>query len=82
MYLTVATRPDLAYSVSQAARFMANPSSEHLQALDRIWKYLVYTKPSKVVFTSGSTPTLTGYCNSDWGETLQPESLLLGTSSA
>lgn len=67
MYLMVATRPDLAYSVSQAARFMSSPSSEHFQALDRIWKYLVYTKNSKLVFSSTSAPVLTGYCDSDWG---------------
>jgi len=46
---------------------MSNPSDEHFQALDRIWKYLVHTKDSKLVFRSEKSPVLTGFYDSDWG---------------
>jgi hypothetical protein len=44
IYLTIFTRPDLVYSVNYLARFMSNPSLEHLKYLDYICSYLVKTK--------------------------------------
>jgi hypothetical protein len=43
LYLSVHTRPDLAYSVSQVARFMFNPKHSHEIALKRIGRYLIRT---------------------------------------
>jgi len=44
MYLMTATRPDIAFSVSNCARFMSNPNKEHFNALNRIWQYVKTTK--------------------------------------
>jgi hypothetical protein len=39
IYLTV-TRPDLSFVVSQISQFMHAPRTPHLEAIDRILKYL------------------------------------------
>jgi hypothetical protein len=39
IYLTV-TRPDLSYAVSQISQFMHAPRTPHLDAINRILKYL------------------------------------------
>jgi hypothetical protein len=44
LYLLGHTRPDLAYSVSQVARFMFNPKHSHEIAIKRIGRYLIGTK--------------------------------------
>lgn len=36
IYLITATRPDLAFLVSNYARFISNPSEKHIKALQRI----------------------------------------------
>ena len=40
MYLAVSTRPDIAFSVNNLARFNSNPQKEHCTALKQILKYL------------------------------------------
>eukprot|EP00257_Ricinus_communis_P021898 XP_015581477.1 uncharacterized protein LOC107262132 [Ricinus communis] len=39
IYLTV-TRPDIAYAVSMVSQFMYAPRTSHLDAVDRILRYL------------------------------------------
>ena len=43
-YLENSTRPDLAYSVHQCARFLARPKKTHAQAVKRIGRYLLATR--------------------------------------
>lgn len=40
MYLAVATRPDIAYAVAMASRFLENPTIVHEKAAKRILRYL------------------------------------------
>ena len=40
MYLSVSTRPDIAYIVGTLARFSSKPTKEHWTALKRILRYL------------------------------------------
>jgi hypothetical protein len=44
IYLTIFTRPNLVYSINYLARFMSNPSLEHLKYLNNIFSYLNKTK--------------------------------------
>lgn len=67
MYLTTATRPDIAFSIGQCARFMANPGVDHFRALDRIWKYLIGTPNTGVSYGQSRDLKIQGYCDSDWG---------------
>ena len=67
LYLTTATRPDLAYSVGNCARYMSNPSIEHFNALNKIWRYLAKTARYSLIYQSDQKPLLKGYCDADWG---------------
>jgi hypothetical protein len=73
MFLTVATRPDLAFSVGTLARFLSEPTTTHWQAAKGVLRYLAHTKDkgitcrgSIVSTTHTLTPTLTGYCDADY----------------
>jgi len=43
-FLTCATRPDIAYAVSQLSRFTANPSKTHYAAAKQLLHYLAGTR--------------------------------------
>jgi hypothetical protein len=64
----VNTRPDLAYSVGYASRFMEKPREEHMNAVKRILRYVAGTKHWGVTFTAdsgGAQPCLVGFSDSD-----------------
>jgi hypothetical protein len=44
LFAAVTTRPDSAFATSRLARFLANPSTEHQDAADRVLLYLKDTK--------------------------------------
>ena len=68
IYITTFTRPDLAFPINYLARFMANPSKDHLKALDIIWAYLLNTKDYGLEYNFQSTPlNLVGYSDADCG---------------
>ena len=58
LYLTTNTRPDIAFAVSQVARFSHNPKNSHASAVKTILRYLagtkdkgvIYKRPKKLVF--------------------------------
>ena len=43
-WLSVVTRPDLAYTVSQLGQFSANPGKKHWNALLRVLQYIQGTQ--------------------------------------
>jgi hypothetical protein len=65
MFLTVATRPDIAYSIGTLARFISEPNLTHWQAAKGVVRYLAYTKNRGIIFR-GSNLDLTGYCDADY----------------
>lgn len=56
LYLSIATRPDIAYAVSVLCRFTDNPGRAHWVAIKRVLRYLKYTQHYKLVYS----PTNTG----------------------
>ena len=40
LYLSMKTRPDIAFAVSRAARFCSKPTHQHLIAVKRVLRYL------------------------------------------
>ena len=71
IYLSIKTRPDIAYAVNNCARFMSNPNKSHFTAVNRIWKYLNY-RPNLGLFyiaeqSPATSPYVLGYVDADWG---------------
>ena len=65
MFLTVATRPDIAFSVGTLARFISEPTVTHWQAAKGVIRYLSHTSDKGITFR-GSDLTLKGYCDADY----------------
>jgi hypothetical protein len=69
MYLAIATRPDIAYSVNKLAQFTVTPRPKHWTAVKRIFRYLKGTKNFELTY-GGSTDILNDdlniYCDADW----------------
>ena len=45
---------------------MANPSQEHMDALDNIYAYLKSTPHTSIVYTKQDNPIVQGYVDADW----------------
>lgn len=68
LYLMLGTRPDIAFAVTQMAKFAANPSSEHLNKAMYIMRYLVGTRNYALVYDGSSNTGLYAYCDSSYGD--------------
>ncbi len=69
MYLMVATRPDLAYSVGAVSQHMSNPTFSHWTAIKRIFRYVKATHGWTLTLGAKETkiPELVGFTDADWG---------------
>ena len=69
MFLSITTRPDIAFAVNQAARFVNAPTMAHWRAVKRILMYVIGTKHLGLVYQGGKQRTikLTAFSDSDWG---------------
>lgn len=66
-YLANNMRPDITHSVNQLARFLENPSDEHLQAARRVLRYIAKDPDQGIMFKSSSTrPILVAYADADF----------------
>jgi len=66
LYLVTNTRPDLAYAVSQAARFSANPKKSHAAAVKQIIRYLQGTHDKGIIFKPDGSLALKAYVDADF----------------
>ena len=70
MYLAIATRPDIAYTVNRLAQFTANQKPLHWTAVKRIFRYLKYTKHHALTFGGNGNSILNTdlnfFCDADW----------------
>ena len=73
LYVAMWTRPDIAFAVSQVARFQQNPSNHHWECAKHILRYLKGTRDVGLTFSAGQQstagpPVLLGYVDASWGE--------------
>jgi len=68
LYLMLGTCPDLAFAVTQMAKFAHNPSEEHLVKAKHIMRYLAGTHKYALVFDGRSDRGLYAYCDSSYGD--------------
>jgi hypothetical protein len=67
LYLSLSSRPDIAYATSFLSRLYSNPSSTHWTALLRVLKYLRGTADHALVFQrTGKELIIHGYCDADF----------------
>ena len=70
------TRPDLSYVVTLLGQFMSKPTVAHLNLAKHVLRYLKGTKSLGLNFTkSDSNLEVYGYCDSDWGGSLDRRSI-------
>jgi hypothetical protein len=65
IYLTI-TRPDITFVVSLLSQYMHAPTSQHLDLMKRILRYLKGTIGRGIVMTRNGHTDITGYTDSDW----------------
>lgn len=66
-YLANNTRPDIAHAVNHLARFLINPSPEHLNAAKRVLRYISKDPERGVTFKTGKNkPILEAYSDADF----------------
>ena len=85
LWLAGGTRPDISYSVSQVARFNANPGLEHWKAVVKIFRYLQGSITMGIKFDSTDSHTLDnlivnviGYADSDHGRCVDTRRSITG----
>ena len=66
MYLSVCTRPDIAYAVGTLARYSSKPGRSHWTAVKRVLRYLKGTANHGIVFRGGASGNIVGYSDADW----------------
>ena len=66
MYLSMVTRPDIAFAVSHASRFLDTYQSENVTAVKRIFKYLSGTAKQGISFNKTNNLSLICYSDSDY----------------
>ncbi|KAJ9556749.1 hypothetical protein OSB04_011363 [Centaurea solstitialis] len=65
MYAMTSTRPDIAYAVGRLSRYTSNPSTQHWQAIQRVFKYLKGTMDYGLYYL-GYPSVLEGYSDASW----------------
>lgn len=66
-FLANNTRPDIAFAVNHLARFLINPSLEHLHAARRVIKYIAKDPDQGLTYTrSKANPLLEAYSDADF----------------
>jgi hypothetical protein len=66
LYLSTNTRPDIAFAVSQAARFSANPKQSHATAIKTIVRYLKRTMDKGMILQPTRRLDLDLYVDADF----------------
>ncbi|KAI5350367.1 hypothetical protein L3X38_003258 [Prunus dulcis] len=65
LYIANKTRPDIAYAVGRLSRYTHNPSKEHWNALERVFKYLRGTIDYSLCY-KGFPNVIEGYSDANW----------------
>eukprot|EP00171_Calliarthron_tuberculosum_P002309 IDg2309t1 len=67
LYLSVSSRPDIAFAVSRLAQFVEAPNQHLWTAAKRILRYVAGAKTLGIRFNGSASLTPVGYSDSDWG---------------
>jgi hypothetical protein len=65
LYLSITTRPDIAFAVGALSRFLASPTTLHWQCAKGVARYLLSNSDHGLTFTGNSLDPV-GYCDADF----------------
>jgi hypothetical protein len=65
-FLEKSTRPDLAYSVHQCARFSSDPKASHAQAIKQIGRYLMANRDKGIILQPNANMGLEDWVDADF----------------
>ncbi|KMQ92933.1 integrase core domain protein [Lasius niger] len=72
MFVAIVSRPDIAFAVNTASKFLNNHDQSHWQAVKRIFAYLVGTADLGIEYrSSGSESKLVGFSDADYAGDLE-----------
>ncbi|KAA0042054.1 myosin-9 isoform X2 [Cucumis melo var. makuwa] len=60
------TRPDISFAVSFVSQFIQAPYEKHMEAVNRILRYLKNTPGKRLMFRKTNRKTIEAYTDSDW----------------
>ena len=66
IYIMVATRPDICYTVTRLSRDLAKLNSFHLTKAKHVLCYLKGTINQPLIFKKSQKPLKLGFCDVDW----------------
>ena len=66
MYLSVSTRPDIAFAVGSLARFSTKPTKVHWTALKCVFRYLRGTINLGILYSQKGSQECVGFSDADW----------------
>jgi Reverse transcriptase (RNA-dependent DNA polymerase) len=75
IYLTV-TRPDISYYISQINKFMHTLRTSHLEAINRILRYLKNTPGKGIWLKNNDSNEICGYFDADWTRSFDRKSTI------
>jgi len=79
MYLSLISRPDIAYAVNVAARFVGDPGPKHLAWVERIFEYVSATRDRGLIY-EGKDSKLCAYSDASWLDELEMRHTTMGRS--
>ncbi|CAM8942273.1 unnamed protein product [Rhodiola kirilowii] len=65
VYLNV-TRPDIAFTVHTLSQFLANPTTDHLRAAQRVLRFIKGAPAQGLFYPAKGSLALEAYCDADW----------------
>ena len=66
LYLSIATRLDITFAVSNMARFSSKPTTQHWTGVKRIMRYLKGTINLGILYTKQGSKECIGFSDADW----------------
>ena len=66
LYLSIGTKPDIAFAVSTAFKFTAKPTEQHWKAVKHILRYIARPSILDYIFTKGGSIDCNGFSDADW----------------
>ena len=65
MYLSLETRPDIAYAISTVSQFSHTPTEEAMTAAKRIMRYIGHTREYSITYGGIQDTKITAYCDAN-----------------